>query len=181
MTTTKLPNHTALLKECLTPRLCDNLITAFNLGDQEVWDRDGAPKFTQVNLNKSHPDLIPELVEQTRFALKIYSQLFPITRYLPTPKSLEEFRVKRYNSGADDRYDMHVDVEGLSASSRYLAFLFYLNDDFSGGETEFAEGASVVPATGSALVFPPYWMYPHAGRRVTTGTKYIMSTYLHLT
>ena len=95
-------------------------------------------------------------------------------------RQLEEFRLKRYNGGSDDRYDEHIDVQSPDSSRRFLSFLFYLNDDFTGGETEFTEGGLVTPRRGSVLVFPPYWMYPHAGRRVITGTKYIMSTYMHL-
>jgi prolyl 4-hydroxylase len=102
------------------------------------------------------------------------------SQFLPLPQALEEFRVKRYNSSSDDRYDTHVDVESPQSASRYLALLFYLNDDFTGGQTKFAEGPTIQPKRGTALVFPPYWMYPHAGLRVLTGTKYIMSTYLHL-
>ena len=36
-----------------------------------------------------------------------------------------------------------------------------------------------VPArAGRLLVFPPYWMYQHAGRPPLSGDKYILSTYL---
>ena len=102
------------------------------------------------------------------------------TKYIPVLRSLEEFRVKRYNSDSEDRFDQHVDVADIASSRRQLAFLFYLNSNFEGGETEFADGAKVTPRTGSVLVFPPFWLFPHAGLPVTKGTKYIMSTYLHL-
>lgn len=110
----------------------------------------------------------------------MYQQLFPVATFMPPIRSLEQFRVKRYNSGSDDRYDTHVDVAHIESAQRYLALLFYLNDDFTGGQTQFAEGPAVIPKRGTVLVFPPYWMFPHAGLRVLTGTKYIMSTYLHL-
>jgi len=180
LTTTKLPNYTALIESVLPPDTCDRIISAFNEGDQENWDRNGAPKFTQVNINKSKPTLVNELVSYTRFAVKMYQQLFPVATFMPPIRSLEQFRVKRYNSGSDDRYDTHVDVAHIESAQRYLALLFYLNDDFTGGQTQFAEGPAVIPKRGTVLVFPPYWMFPHAGLRVLTGTKYIMSTYLHL-
>ena len=179
-TTTTLPKYTAVLDNILPDVVCKGLIDSFDCCNQEKWDRNGAPKFTQVNVNQDKPEFVKPLVKFTMHALDKYQKLFPLANYfLPTSNKLEEFRVKRYNSG-NDRYDNHIDVESLDSSPRYLAFLFYLNHDFSGGQTEFVEGASVMPRAGSVLVFPPYWMYPHAGKRVISGTKYIMSTYLHL-
>jgi hypothetical protein len=61
-------------------------------------------------------------------------------------------------------------------STRYLAFLFYLNDNEAG--TRF-ENFTVEPKMGSIVVFPPMWMFPHAGEMPDKTTKYIMSTYYH--
>jgi Rps23 Pro-64 3,4-dihydroxylase Tpa1-like proline 4-hydroxylase len=99
-------------------------------------------------------------------------------RFLPRDYSIEEFRIKRYNNG--DRFKQHVDVGDASSSNRFLAFLFYLNDDFEGGGTLFRLPGAVytTPKTGNCLVFPPTWQYPHEGMKAN-GTKYIMSTYLH--
>ena len=181
MTTTKLPKYTALFDDALPTMVCEGLIDTFKQSDiKEDWDRDGAPKFTQVNINQARPELVDSLARLTLMAVRDYQLKFPMASHMPAPRALEEFRVKRYNSSSDDRYDTHVDVESPESASRYLALLFYLNDDFTGGETKFTEGPAIEPKRGSVLVFPPYWMYPHAGRRVLTGTKYIMSTYLHL-
>ena len=180
VTTTTLPNLATVIDGVLPPVVCESLIELFDELPQEEWDRNGAPKFTQVNVNEGQPGLVNMLVTYVVSSLDEYKQRFASTHYLPPLRLLEEFRIKRYNSRSDDRYDVHVDVESAGSARRYLSFLFYLNDDFTGGETEFAEGAAVTPRRGSVLVFPPYWMYPHAGRRVITGTKYIMSTYMHL-
>ena len=179
VTTTTLPKYTGLYDDILPGFVCEQLISQFQISEQEVWDRNGAPKFTQVNINKANPQLINVLTQYTVEAVRSYMRQFT-PRYMPLPQALEEFRVKRYNSGSDDRYDSHVDVASPEAASRYLALLFYLNDDFTGGQTEFVDGPIIEPKRGSVLVFPPYWMYPHAGLRVLKGTKYIMSTYLHL-
>jgi prolyl 4-hydroxylase len=56
--------------------------------------------------------------------------------------------------------------------------LFYLNDNFTGGQTEFLPGIMVEPVKGSVVAFPPNWQHPHCGLPVETGNKYIMSTYL---
>ena len=181
VTTTTLPKGAIVFNDILPPVVCYSLIELFDELPQEDWDRNGAPKFTQVNINRDQPGLVEPLVTFTRTALEKYKSKFPVSKYLPPLTRLEEFRVKRYNGGSEDRYDDHIDVQGSSSANRYLSFLFYLNDDFTGGETEFSEGGIVTPQRGSVLVFPPYWMFPHAGKRVITGTKYIMSTYMHLT
>ena len=178
--TTTLPNLCLQCYNILPPKICEGLIRLFPHGEQQDWDREGAPKFTQVNVNQDFPEVAKPLVTFTQRALRQYQNAFEVSKHLPPLKLLEEFRLKRYNGGSDDRYDEHVDVESPDSARRFLSFLFYLNDDFTGGETEFTQGGTVAPSRGSVLVFPPYWMYPHAGRRVITGTKYIMSTYMHL-
>jgi hypothetical protein len=63
---------------------------------------------------------------------------------------------------------------------RFLALLFYLNTVIEGGETEFMNLNVVVPPkAGSVMVFPPFWMFPHAGRTPRSNDKYVLGTYLH--
>ena len=54
-----------------------------------------------------------------------------------------------------------------------------LNVNFTGGEPEFVDGKMIHPKTGSVLVFPSLWTFPHAGLPVKSGTKYILTTYFH--
>ena len=84
-----------------------------------------------------------------------------------------------------DKYDCHIDTVNYdNGYARKLTIMGYLNDEYKGGKFYFMthsdERHYVDIGKGSVLVFPPYWMYPHAGLRVLKGTKYIMSTYLHL-
>ena len=98
-------------------------------------------------------------------------------KYLPRLRVLEEFRVKRYRPGGEERFDEHVDVADYKSAKRALAFLFYLNNN--DGDTYFPEhDVTISPKCGKVLVFPPTWEYPHAGLP-PTNTKYILSTYIH--
>ena len=38
---------------------------------------------------------------------------------------------------------------------------------------------TVQPKRGSILIFPPTWMYRHAGLPPVSNDKYILGTYLH--
>jgi hypothetical protein len=60
-----------------------------------------------------------------------------------------------------------------------MVFLWYLNDVAEGGETEFPDLRIKVQArTGRLLMFPPYWMFQHAGLAPVSNDKYIVSTYM---
>lgn len=158
---------------------CDWLVSSFEEADQLVLRREGPQNFDEHNINQNHPEVVSTLVNRLQRALACYSRDFPLeSKFFPDP-ALEEFRVKRYTGGTQQQFATHVDVGSIASCKRYLAFLFYLNDDFTGGETIFYPDTTIKPVKGSVVVFPPMWMYPHAGLPVVTGTKYIMSSYLN--
>jgi hypothetical protein len=90
----------------------------------------------------------------------------------------EEFRIKKYNNDGQDAFDVHVDVMDHASAKRFLSFFWYLNDVEEGGETVFWN-YKIQPKAGTLVVFPPMWMFPHAGNEPTSGPKYLLSTYLH--
>ncbi|MFO0563681.1 MAG: 2OG-Fe(II) oxygenase [Polyangiales bacterium] len=82
-------------------------------------------------------------------------------------------RVYRYTAG--QRFGLHHDQSYLreDGARSLLTLLVYLNDDFTGGETDFPEQRRcVTPQTGSALWFQH--MLLHAGRAVNDGVKYVL-------
>jgi len=80
--------------------------------------------------------------------------------------------VKVYKPGG--HYDWHQDyVIDAYHGVRELTFIWYLNDDFDEGETEFFNGEKIKPKTGRLLVFPANWMYVHRGCIVKNKNKYI--------
>jgi prolyl 4-hydroxylase len=97
---------------------------------------------------------------------------------VPMRPRTDRLILKRYRPGGDEAFQPHFDSID-EVCGRYLVFLWYLNDVAEGGETEFCDlGIKVAPRTGRLLVFPPYWMFQHAGRPPASGDKYILSTYL---
>ena len=80
--------------------------------------------------------------------------------------------VKVYKPGG--HYDWHQDyVIDAYHGVRELTFIWYLNDDFDEGETEFCNGEKITPKTGRLLIFPANWMYVHRGCIVKNKNKYI--------
>ena len=157
--------------------VCSDLIALFeNSSDQQEYiNNNHTPCFTQLNINDYHPNCVKNLVRFTRKAYGKYCEDIG-NPYIPKLKYLEEFRIKRYRTNREERFDEHIDVTDYSSARRGLAFLFYLNDN--DGDTYFGE-VVVHPRVGRVAVFPPTWEYPHYGLAPTVCTKYIMSTYIH--
>ncbi len=94
----------------------------------------------------------------------------------------ENFRFYRYDVG--QRFKRHKDgvVERSPVERSRLTCLFYLNNDFTGGETVFyssvmtngvrSEEVVVVPRACDALFFLHEWW--HEGRELIAGRKYVL-------
>lgn len=164
---------------------CKTLIDIFESSEnKERVENFGRPNFTQVNLNAEgkYSKFIQVLCYKFADVLKEYKKHLPeYVEWFPHKIYFEELRIKKYEPDTDDMFDLHVDVQDHSSAKRYLSFLCYLNDSFFGGETDFPYNKlTVQPKTGTVLVFPPTWQYPHRGLPVKEGDpKYILSTYLH--
>ena len=86
--------------------------------------------------------------------------------------------IKVYKPGG--HYDWHQDyVIDAYHGVRELTFIWYLNDDFDEGETEFFNGDKIIPKIGRLLMFPSSWMYVHKGCTVKNKNKYIATGWYH--
>ncbi len=158
----------------LPNKLCENLIKLFDSSKhREYVNNNHKPCFTQLNLNQYHGDFLSLLIP---YVAKIYNQYK--TKFLPKLSSLEEFRIKKYMTTGDERFDEHVDVVNHATAKRAVAFLFYLNDN-NGYTTFNNHDLNIEPKRGKVLVFPPTWEYPHSGLPPSDYPKYILSTYIH--
>jgi hypothetical protein len=102
----------------------------------------------------------------------------------PKQFGYEQFRMKKYEPNDKDEFGTHTDVGSYGTARRFLAFLWYLNTVEVGGETTFGLDVSkpsfVIPAVqGRVLMFPPLWTHVHRGCKPISGSKYIVSGYLH--
>ena len=167
----------------LSPSDCDDLINLFiENKDKHIQRLNPVQSFTELNYNNvAPPQQLNCLARKIKTLVNIYTDQNPTGgRFFPQKYGIEEFRIKCYNNDGNC-FNQHVDIGDLNSSKRFLAFLFYLNDDFEGGTTVFKlpDKEVIKPESGTVLMFPPTWQYPHEGKPVITGTKYIMSTYLN--
>jgi prolyl 4-hydroxylase len=85
----------------------------------------------------------------------------------------ERFRYYRYRLG--QKFALHRDGAFLrqNGEKSRLTCILYLNEDFTGGETEVKDRV-VEPRQGMALIFRHEFL--HEGRPVLDGTKYVLRT-----
>ena len=165
----------------LNSQMCELLSLTFEMSRHTEVVHNDVINFTELNLNQHHSNFIPNLVSVTQNVIEMYQSDVKETKFFPkNTLALGEFRIKCYKKDTDQQFKEHVDVGNHSSSRRYLAFLYYLNTITNGGFTSF-RGLNIRPKRGSVLVFPPTWMYPHAGHQTLSDNKFIMSTYLHYT
>lgn len=167
--------------------LCTRMIDSFN-GLSRFHEPNGRTAragledsaWTEINVTRlSEPTLQGFFRERISRSLARYNAdigLAPIA--IPDSPKTADLILKRYRPDADECFQTHFDSVH-DVANRYLVFLWYLNDVQDGGETEFPQlGVKVSARAGRLLMFPPYWMYQHAGLAPRSSDKYILSTYL---
>ena len=174
-----------IYENSLELNICDLLISLFDQTSDkhERFENEGKPNFTQFNLTEnkeisSEINQIHNHVIKNVFTYRDKYYEFVDTRVFPKDHAFEQFRIKKYNPGGEDRFDTHVDVLDYPSARRFLSFMWYLNDVETGGETVFKD-LTIQPKKGTLLIFPPLWLFPHKGNPPISESKYIMSTYLH--
>ncbi len=85
------------------------------------------------------------------------------------------YQLLRYNEG--EFYSQHVD--SFKEQQRSVSCSLLLNEDYEGGEFAFFDREIMIKSsTGSAIMFPSNFMYPHEVMPVIKGTRYSIITWL---
>ena len=100
-------------------------------------------------------------------------------------KSYEPVQFLGYPPGG--HYRGHNDAESFNMETRQweacmprdVSFLFYLNDQYGGGELEFYDlGLTIKPKKGMMIVFPSYKEFSHKVHPVTWGHRYSLVSWV---
>lgn len=90
----------------------------------------------------------------------------------------EDYGLLKYRGENKEHYDAHFD--GGTDTGRSISAVFYLNDDYEGGEIEFVHyGVKIKPGAGTLVLFPSNYAYSHIAHEVTDGIKYAIVTWIH--
>jgi len=164
-----------MYQNVLPKEICEYIMAKFDADENKDTSYDIFDQIEIVHWTSEHKDLI----EVAKGIAEDYTARYDPKKLLPTKKRIESFRVKRYEPNKHC-FPLHADAISVQSCTRYLAFLFYLNDNEAGTKFYTPNDEFTYEAKqGNVLVFPPMWMYPHEGLMPTQTPKYIMSTYFH--
>lgn len=171
--------------DALPSEVCRQLLRLFE-GHPELQQRNGAGQqagledsaWTELDLARTGDGRYPAFFQQQiARGFTRYGTETALTLPISPVRKISELIIKKYAADQQQRFQYHFDALG-AVSNRYLVFLWYLNDVAEGGETVFPDlDLSITPKAGRLLMFPPYWMFQHAGLPPRSGDKYIISTY----
>ena len=101
-------------------------------------------------------------------------------RYNCEFKNYEPVQFLGYPPGG--HYLTHVDgesAEGERIVERDISIIYYLNEEFGGGELEFPElGLTIKPKRGMMIAFPSYKEFAHRVHPVTWGHRYSLVSWV---
>jgi Rps23 Pro-64 3,4-dihydroxylase Tpa1-like proline 4-hydroxylase len=183
-------NFWDLNKEDLTSfvdELSDNLSGLSFIPSQVGADRESDNPYTQQSVrtsyemsltrfattNKSVKKINDKCISFIGSAIKNYKEIFNIEQDIVIG---EPHILLRYLEG--NKFNQHYD--GGTQTKRCVSALVYLNDNYEGGELEFTNfGLKIKPKAGSLILFPSNYAYAHIAHPVTSGTKYVITTWGH--
>jgi hypothetical protein len=186
----KIKNYITLYDDTFSSEDCNNLIDKFENNSslhelKSITASDGwHMQFTQINLpnHKIFAQENKKLRALFLEAISAYKKEHNIKAYQwPQKFNLEPIRMKRYLPNSKDMFNEHVEVTNLETARRFMVAFIYLNDDFSGGETDFPQFKILVkPKQGNMVLFPAMWNWLHKGCPVQgENPKYIVGTMMH--
>lgn len=165
----------------LNPQRCAQLIERFEAspGQHQLMQREHQYSFTQLDVTANWPEVDSEIEQIMNAGYRQYRMDLKLQSFWPANFFHEALRMKRYLPGGNDGFPPHVDVMDQSTSNRFCTALIYLNDPGEGGETIFPDARlRIQPHPGMLLIFPPLWVFPHAGMPPRRNPKYILHSYL---
>ena len=175
-----LSDYVKAYERTLSLEQCDALINRFEASAMlhERKQADGSYSFVQMSVSRHWKDVEAQVAPIFMTCLRQYWQSLEIGSYWPVKPAVEEVRMKRYMPDGRDKFPPHVDVMDYADSRRFITAILYLNDP-GGGETVFPGlDVRVAPVAGRMSIFPPLWLFPHAGLPPRDRAKYILHTYL---
>jgi len=173
-----IPGHIQILKQVLTKEECATLITATEEAGFHIASYQTDKGYSDIR--KSHRCLI----DSRQFVQRLFDRLHS---YLPqtfregTLKCIyDRLRILKYAVG--DEFRAHKDGKTIDvdASISKLSLLIYLNDDYSGGYTEFMNGnkewVPITPETGMVVIYDQNLL--HRVPSLQSGCKYVIRSEL---
>jgi predicted 2-oxoglutarate/Fe(II)-dependent dioxygenase YbiX len=90
-------------------------------------------------------------------------------------KSHDDYKILKYEIGG--KFNLHRDDGG--GRFRRMSWVYYINDDYEGGELCFPTfNIDIKPDAGDLIFFPSSYAYPHYVKPVISGTRYSIASWM---
>lgn len=163
----------------------ESLSNAEWLSEYVVDANDGKKSLDSSYRDTKSIDITAYAREEDEDYVKFFSSLFNET-FSEIEKDYEEdhyikfkvhqpYKILKYDVGG--KFDLHIDDAG--ATFRRASTVFYLNDNYEGGEIEFPSfNVKYKPQAGDFIMFPSSYAYRHKVNPVISGTRYAIASWL---
>lgn len=173
------------------PSLCDDLIaffeahqanqtrgqTAGGLHPEMKNSVDLAIRPRELQLPDHKP--VRDYIDALFACYRDYLEQWPFLDSILQRVDIGSFNIQRYEPGGHF-LKVHSERTTISTSHRVFAWMTYLNDVDAGGETHFVhQNLDVKPEKGKTLIWPAEWTHAHRGNLLDSGTKYIITGWMH--
>jgi len=123
---------------------------------------------------KAQTERIKEISGLIGTAIKDAEQDYFLEHFIE-PKSHQPFKIFKYIKGG--HFSSHSDDGG--GTFRRVSTVYYVNDDYEGGEIEFTRfGIIYKPEAKDFVVFPSAYVYTHRVLPVTKGVRYSIGSWV---
>ena len=131
---------------------------------------------TRLNMEKQNPFIVKAIDRRVgRFKIEVDS-FFKVDA-IPTDPAIVRWLPGQYQQPHADKELHEGENAGKPNDFPYydIAGLFYLNDDYEGGELYFPnQGIEFKPKAGGAYFFPGDKNYIHGVKEITSGIRYVV-------
>lgn len=129
---------------------------------------------TRPTLDKNNPQIVPQLLVLINKLQPIIEKFFSVIVKPTTPTIVRWLPGQLQNPHADKELHEGPDAGRPNDFPYYdLSSLFYLNDDYEGGELYFPkQEAEFKPKKGAAYFFPGDMNYIHGVKEIKSGIRY---------
>ena len=181
----QVSNYIYYYPSVLGETACDNVIAHYNKNTFKGW-KTSTISITNAVTGTSKVDMKEFWIKPEMFGYKTIQKGFDIavSDYITENNKIKiqeytHFRINCYETGGfmKEHIDNIHHSHGQKTGYPHLTSLIFLNDDYEGGEFVLCR-EPLDKDKGSAVVFPSNFMFPHEVKKVTSGIRYSIMTWI---
>lgn len=131
------------------------------------------PKINWLEKNKNS-DLSEKILNDFKNGINLVIKSYA-EKHLIENLYYDSFILLKYKNST--MYKAHAD--GETKTGRSVSCIFYLNDEYDGGEIEFVNFDLIIkPKKNMMILFPSNYAYAHKIHEIKSGTRYCLVTWL---